>query len=68
MTATLTILRRLVLVPRSPEARHRSDQEHFGRTVYIIEGIKALTNIKTYHIRGKSAETQMEDDFHLRYG
>ena len=28
-----------------------------------IEGIKALTNIKTYHIRVNSAETQMEDDF-----
>ena len=35
----------------------------FGRAAYIIEGIKALTNIKTYHIRVNSAETQMEDDF-----
>ena len=35
----------------------------FGRAAYIIEGIKALTNIKIYHIRVNSAETQMEDDF-----
>ena len=35
----------------------------FGRAAYIMEGVKALTNIKEHHIRISSAEMTLEDDF-----
>ena len=35
----------------------------FGRVAYILEGVKALTNIKQHHIRVTSAEMTLEDDF-----
>ena len=35
----------------------------FGRAAYIFEGVKALTNIKAYHIRVESEEVTVEDDF-----
>lgn len=35
----------------------------FGRAAYILEGVKALTNIKQHHIRINSAEMTLEDDF-----
>lgn len=35
----------------------------FGRAAYILEGVKALTNIKAYHIRVESDEVTAEDNF-----
>lgn len=35
----------------------------FGRAAYILEGVKALTNIKQHHIRVSSAEMTLEDNF-----
>lgn len=35
----------------------------FGHAAYVLEGIKLLPSIKTYHLKIKSAEMQLEDDF-----
>lgn len=35
----------------------------FGRAAYIMEGIKSLTNIKTYHLMVSSDEVKLDDSF-----
>lgn len=35
----------------------------FGRVAYLMEGVKALTNIKQHRLRVQSAEQTIEDDF-----
>lgn len=35
----------------------------FGRAAYIMEGVKALTNIREHHIRVTSEEMTLDDDF-----
>lgn len=35
----------------------------FGHTAYILEGIRSLANLKTYHLRVEWDDGEMEDDF-----
>lgn len=35
----------------------------FGQTAYILEGIKKLPNLKSKHVKIKSPEIEIEDDF-----
>ena len=50
------------------EVSYETDQEMknmFGRTAYILEGMKKLTNVKSYHMKVYYDDKCIEDDFLL---